>query len=197
MSKQFSPACERNSEPILTILRGLFIDTTRVLEIGSGTGQHAVYFGKHLPHLIWQTSDLPSNHPSIKAWQEEAQLPNVLPPLALDVSASNWNIGSYDAIFSANTCHIMAWQQVEQMFAGFPHILRSGGLACIYGPFNYDGHFTSPSNAAFDESLRARDPLMGIRDIEAMQALAEKHGLQLLADNAMPAHNRLLVWQMR
>jgi cyclopropane fatty-acyl-phospholipid synthase-like methyltransferase len=195
MSKQFSAACERNREPILAILKDVFVKPMRVLEIGSGTGQHAVYFGQHLPHVTWQTGDLPANHPSICAWLEEAGLPNVLLPLAVDVGAVDWQTGSYDAVFSANTCHIMAWPQVEQMFAGFPHILSRGGLVCIYGPFNYGGNFTSASNAAFDASLREQAAHRGIRDIEAMQALAEKAGLQLLADNAMPAHNRLLVWQ--
>jgi len=195
MSKQFSAACERNREPILTILREVLTEPMRVLEIGSGTGQHAAYFGQQLPHVTWQTSDLPGNHPSIHAWLGEAGLSNVLPPLTLDVSNNDWQIGSYDAIFSANTCHIMAWQQVEKMFAGFPHIVRAGGLVCIYGPFNYDGKFTSDSNAAFDASLRAQAAHMGIRDIEAVQALADRAGLRLLADNAMPAHNRLLVWQ--
>ena len=195
MNKQYSAACERNREPILAILQPLFAKPVKVLEIGSGTGQHAVYFGEHLPHVTWQTSDLADNHPSILAWMEEARLPNVLAPLTLDVSASDWQTGQYDAIFSANTCHIMAWPQVEQMFAGFPQIMRDGGLVCLYGPFNYEGKFTSGSNAAFDASLRAQAPHRGIRDFEAVDALAQRAGLRLLADNAMPAHNRLLVWQ--
>jgi len=195
MSGQFSAACERNRDPILAILRDLFVAPMRVLEIGSGTGQHAVHFGQHLPHVIWQTSDLPGNHPSIIAWQEAVRLPNVLPPLVLDMSAPDWPGDSYDAVFSANTCHIMAWRQVEKMFAGFQRVVRSGGLVCIYGPFNYAGEYTSASNAAFDASLHAQAAHMGIRDIEAMQALAERNGLRLLADHAMPAHNRLLVWQ--
>ena len=197
MSKQFSAACERNRDPILAVLRSLFSAPTRVLEIGSGTGQHAAYFGRHLPHVNWQTSDLPGNHSSIVAWQNDACLPNVLPPLVLDVCAPDWPADRYDAVFSANTCHIMAWRQVEQMFAGFPRALASGGLACIYGPFNYSGDFTSASNAAFHASLRAQDECMGIRDIEAIQVLAERNGLRLLADHAMPAHNRLLVWRLK
>ncbi|HSY28478.1 MAG TPA: DUF938 domain-containing protein [Burkholderiaceae bacterium] len=195
MSRQFSAACERNRDPILAILRDLFITPMRVLEIGSGTGQHAIHFGQHLPHVIWQTSDLPGNHPSIIAWQETVRLPNVLPPLVLDMNAPDWPDDGYDAVFSANTCHIMAWRQVEKMFAGFQNVVRSGGQVCIYGPFNYAGEYTSASNAAFDSSLHAQAAHMGIRDIEAMQALAERNGLQLLADHAMPAHNRLLVWQ--
>lgn len=166
-----------------------------MLEIGSGTGQHAVYFGARLQHLTWQTSDLPGNHPSIKAWQQEAQLSNVLPPVALDARSANWPPGPFDAVFSANTCHIMGWPEVESMFAGIGRVLQQGGITCIYGPFNYDGAFTSASNAEFDASLKARAPQMGIRDIEAMNRLADAQGLVLQADHAMPANNRLLVWR--
>jgi SAM-dependent methyltransferase len=195
MTKQFSPACERNREPILAILREAFANCGRVLEIGSGTGQHGVYFGKHLPHLSWQTSDLPPNHPSIIAWQKEAGLPNVLPPLALDTGAGNWPQGPFDGVFSANTCHIMAWPEVEAMFAGIGRILQPGGVVCIYGPFNYAGKFTSASNAQFDASLKLQAPHRGIRDFEAVNRLAALQGLRLDADHAMPANNRLLVWR--
>jgi SAM-dependent methyltransferase len=195
MNKRFSAACERNQDPILAILRDTLPQAARVLEIGSGTGQHAVYFGAHLPHLTWQTSDVTAHHPSIIAWQDEAQLANVLPPLSLDVDQPDWPRDRYDAVFSANTCHIMSWPQVVRMFQGVGQILRSGGIMCVYGPFNYGGAFTSPSNAAFDASLRTGAAHMGIRDIEAMQNLAASCGLRLLADHAMPANNRLLVWQ--
>ncbi|KIF80521.1 DUF938 domain-containing protein [Noviherbaspirillum autotrophicum] len=195
MSKQFSAACERNREPILAVLRDVLADCRQVLEIGSGTGQHAVYFGAHLPRLQWQTSDLPCNHASIIAWQQEARLPNVLPPLALDVASTDWPQGPYDAVFSANTCHIMAWQEVEAMFVGIGRVLRPGGLVCIYGPFNEGGRFTSISNAQFDAALKAQAPHMGIRDFDAVNALAARQGLTLLADHAMPANNRLLVWR--
>ncbi len=195
MNKQFSAACERNREPILAVLRDVLADCRPVLEIGSGTGQHAVYFGAHLPHLQWQTSDLPDNHASIIAWLQEARLPNVLPPLALDVASADWPPGPYDAVFSANTCHIMAWQEVQAMFAGIGRVLRPGGLACVYGPFNEGGRFTSASNAQFDAALKAQAPHMGIRDVDAVNALAARQGLTLLADHAMPANNRLLVWR--
>lgn len=199
MSKQFSAACERNREPILAILRGLLAQSGNVLEIGSGTGQHAVFFGAALPHLVWQCSDLPHNHASILAWQQEAELANVLPPLALsmrpDMRPDEWPAGPYDAVFSANTCHIMAWPEVQAMFAGIGRVLRAGGLACVYGPFNYGGAFTGPGNAQFDASLRAQAPHMGIRDFEAVDALARAHGLRLQEDNAMPADNHLLVWR--
>lgn len=194
MNKLFSAACERNREPILTILREVLSSPARVLEIGSGTGQHAVYFGAQMPHLTWQTSDLPQNHPSIQAWLDEAKLPNVLPPLALDAASTAWPEGPFDAVFTANTCHIMAWQEVRGLFDGIGRVLRAGGVACVYGPFNYGGKFTSDSNAQFDASLKAQAPHMGIRDFEAVDRLAAEHGLQLRVDYAMPANNRLLVW---
>jgi cyclopropane fatty-acyl-phospholipid synthase-like methyltransferase len=194
MTKQFSSACERNQEPILAILRDVFATRRHILEIGSGTGQHAVYFGAHLPQVAWQTSDLPDNHASIVAWQQEAQLSNVLPPLALDAGASDWPAGPFDGAFTANTCHIMAWHEVEAMFAGVAALLRADGAFCVYGPFNYGGRFTSASNAQFDATLRARAPHMGIRDFEAVNALAAAHRMTLHADHAMPANNRLLVW---
>jgi SAM-dependent methyltransferase len=195
MTKQFSAACERNKEPILAILREAFADRERVLEIGSGTGQHAVFFGGHLPYLTWQTSDLPQNHPSIIAWQQEARLANVLPPLALDTGSGDWPTGPYDAVFTANTCHIMAWPEVQAMFEGIGRILEPGGVLCIYGPFNYGGKFTSASNRQFDAALKAQAPHMGIRDFEAVDRLAAAQGLRLDADHAMPANNRLLVWR--
>lgn len=195
MPKQFSVACERNQEPILHVLRDTLADCKSILEIGSGTGQHAVFFGAQLPHLLWQTSDLPQNHPSIIAWQQEAQCANVLPPIALDVSTDEWPQGPFDAVFSANTCHIMAWDEVVTMFAGVGRVLRVGGMLCIYGPFNYHGAFTSASNAQFDAHLKSQAAHMGIRDFEAMDRLANDHGMTLEADHAMPANNRLLVWR--
>ncbi len=195
MSKQFSAACERNREPILALLRTLFANSRRVLEIGSGTGQHAVYFGAGLPHLVWQTSDLPQNHASILAWQREARLPNVLPPLTLDMRAPEWPAGHFDAVFSANTCHIMAWPEVERMFAGLGRWLPAGSVLCVYGPFNYGGRFTSPGNRQFDAALRQQAPHMGLRDFEAIERLAAAAGFALEADHGMPANNRLLAWR--
>jgi len=194
MNKLYSAACERNRDPILDVLRTALADAHSVLEIGSGTGQHAAYFGAALPHLTWQTSDLPQNHPSIRAWI--ADTPNVLPPIALDTGAGPWPGQSFDAVFTANTCHIMAWEEVVAMFAGIARVLQPGGTVCIYGPFNYGGRFTSQSNAAFDASLRSQAAHMGIRDIEAMNELAGRHGMTLSADHPMPANNRLLVWTL-
>ncbi len=196
-TKPFAESCEQNREPILAVLREVFAASRQVLEIGSGTGQHAVYFAPELPHLSWQTADVPQHHAGIRMWLDEAALPNVLPPLALDVNDTRWHGGRYDAVFSANTLHIMSWPEVERFFAGIGAVLASGGVLAIYGPFNYGGHFTSPSNARFDAWLKARDPASGVRDFEAVDALANAQGLALDHDFAMPANNRTLVWRMR
>jgi hypothetical protein len=195
MTKPFSPACERNREPILAELRRVLPPVGRVLEIGSGTGQHAVYFGAHLPGLTWQTSDLPANHAGIHAWLAEEAPPNVLPPLDLDVRAGPWPAGPWDAVFTANTCHIMAWDEVVDMLAGAAKALRAGGVLCVYGPFNYGGQFTSESNAVFDLSLKAQGEHMGLRNVEDVNRVAQDNGLALVEDCAMPANNRLLVWK--
>ena len=197
MTRQFSAACERNREPILAVLREVLSAPAKVLEIGSGTGQHAVYFGAHLPHLTWQPSDVPGSHShaSINAWLDEAGLPNVLRPVALDVTSADWPAGPFDAVFAANTCHIMAWDEVSAMFAGAARVLRQGGVLCVYGPFNYGGKFTSESNALFDMSLKAQGEQMGVRGFEEVDGVAGETGLVLVRDVEMPAHNRLLVWR--
>ena len=194
-NKPFAESCVQNRDPILAVLREWFADRSAVLEIGSGTGQHAVYFGAALPQLRWQTADVVPHHAGIRAWLNEAALPNVLPPLALDVSHTEWRSGRYDAIFSANTLHIMGWPEVEHFFAGVGAVLEPGGVLVVYGPFNTNGAFTSESNARFDAWLKARDPASGVRDFEAVDALARAHGLILQQDIAMPANNRTLVWR--
>jgi cyclopropane fatty-acyl-phospholipid synthase-like methyltransferase len=192
--KQFSEACEQNRDPILAILRKVFADTRRVLEIGSGTGQHALYFSRHLPHLSWQTSDMLENHASIHAWIAESDAGNVFPPLELDVSAGQWPQQSYDGLFSANTTHIMGWPAVTHMFEGIGRVLEPGAVFCLYGPFNYEDRFTCESNERFDAWLKGRDPASGIRNFEDMVELAERNDLHLRADHEMPVNNRLLVW---
>ena len=194
MQRPVAAACERNREPILAVLRDCFAGCTRVLEIGSGTGQHAVYFAAAMPHLRWQCSDRADNLPGIGAWLDEAGLPNTPAPLELDVMGA-WPDTRYDAVFSANTLHIMGWPAVQRLFAQLPRVTASGALLAIYGPFNRAGQYTSDSNAAFDQWLQAGDPAMGLRDIEAVQALAAEAGFELLADQPMPAHNRCLVWR--
>lgn len=193
--KPYSESSEQNRDPILAVLREAFADRQQVLEIASGTGQHAVHFGAALPHLIWQTSELPENHPGILAWLDEAGLDNVLPPLALDVNDPDWPVGTVDAVFNANTVHIVGWPAVERMFAGIGRVLAPGGIVCIYGPFNYGGRFTSESNARFDLWLKNRDPESGVRDFEAIDALAAAQGLELIDDVEMPVNNRTLIWR--
>lgn len=193
--KPFSPACERNRIPILNVLRPLFTGVESVLEIGSGTGQHAVFFAAQMPHLTWQTSDLPENHSAIRMWVEEAALANVRPPLVLDVDADAWPVDRVDAVFTANTVHIVSWSGVENMLAGVSRVLNADGLFCVYGPFSYEGRHTSESNARFDLSLRAQNPQSGIRDFVRVCEVAARNGLSLQDDQPMPANNRFLVFR--
>ncbi len=181
--RPFSEASERNREPILAALKRVLSGARLVLEIGSGTGQHAAYFAPELPHLRWQPSDVAENLPGIREWGGE--------PIELDVDGA-WPAVAADAVFTANTCHILSWPQVERMFRGVGR-MPSVKLFCLYGPFNYGGKPTAESNARFDAMLRGRDPASGLRDFEAIVALAARHGLALQEDNAMPANNRLLV----
>lgn len=194
MEKPCAPACERNREPILDVLRDHFGDRRAVLEIGSGTGQHAIFFAARLPHLLWQTSDRAENLPGIQAWLDEAGLANTPPPLDLDVMRA-WPARRYDAVFSANTLHILPWAAVERLFAGLPDVLASDARVAIYGPFNYGGRFTSASNAAFDLRLKEDAPHRGIRDFAEVNRLAGLAGLDLVEDRAMPSNNRCLVWR--
>jgi SAM-dependent methyltransferase len=194
--KPSSEACERNREPILAILRRVLADRRAVLEIGSGTGQHAAYFAPALPHLAWQPSDVAENLAGVRLWREQARTPRLLEPIELDVDRP-FPVLKADAVFSANTCHIMSWPQVERMFAGVGALLASGGVFALYGPFHYGGKPTAESNARFDAWLRTQDARSGVRDFEAIRDLAGKHGLVLEEDNPMPANNRLLVFRRR
>ena len=193
--KPFADACERNRDPILAVLRGHFSDRTHVIEIGSGSGQHTVHFAAAMPELIWQTSDRPENLPGIRAWLDDARLPNTPSPIELDVASADWPTHRYDAVFSANTLHIMSWREVEQLFEALPRITTDDAKLAIYGPFNYDGAFTSASNATFDASLKRRAPHMGIRDRGDVDRLARSAGFAMIDDVAMPANNRTLIWQ--
>ncbi|HEX6691993.1 MAG TPA: DUF938 domain-containing protein [Burkholderiales bacterium] len=182
--KPFSEASERNREPILAVLKRVLRDRRKVLEIGSGTGQHAAYFSAALPHVVWQASDRAENLAGIREWGSN--------PIELDVDGA-WPNTDADAVFTANTCHIMSWPQVERMFKGVGG-MQSVRTFCLYGPFNYGGKHTSESNARFDAMLRGRDPASGLRDFEKIVELGSKAGLRLDEDNAMPANNRLLVF---
>ena len=192
--KPYAPACERNREPILAVLRECFADRRDVLEVGSGTGQHAVHFAAAMPWLSWQCSDRAEHLPGIRQWLDEAGLPNTPAPIELDVSGA-WARRRFDAVFSANTLHIMGWPEVQQFFEGVDAVLATDGVLAVYGPFNYGGEYTSDSNREFDAWLKARDPHSGIRDFEAVDALAREIGLTLMDDVAMPANNRMLVWR--
>ncbi len=189
-----SEACERNKEPILAVLRSALARARCVLEVGSGTGQHALHFAAHLPHLRWQPSEVPQLLAPLEAYLASRPLPNLAAPLALDVRAEPWPAVGADAIFSANTLHIMDYPAVQAFFRGAGALLAGGGVLCVYGPFRYDGAYTSDSNAQFDAFLRARDPASGLRDVSDLRALAAQHGLHLAEDHDMPANNRTLIF---
>ena len=195
MDKPYSPSCDRNREPILAVLREHFVDRHDVLEIGSGTGQHAVHFAAAMPWLRWQCSDVAANLPGIRMWLDEAALPNTPAPIELDVARGPWPTQAFDAVFSANSLHIMGWGDVEALFAGLDAAMAPDATLVVYGPFNYGGGYTSDSNREFDDWLKARDPRSAIRDFEAVDALASAIGLRLVDDVAMPANNRCLVWR--
>lgn len=192
--KPFSQACENNRDPILRFLRLEFAAVGSVLEIGSGTGQHAVHFAQHLPWLQWHATDRRENHDGILAWLHEAELPNLHGPAELDVNG-DWPQEAFDAVFTANTFHIMSWDEVRHCIAGIAGVLNENGRLVVYGPFKVAGEFTSDSNAAFDASLRAQDQHMGIREIGDVIRETARHYLQLHADFAMPANNRLLCFR--
>jgi cyclopropane fatty-acyl-phospholipid synthase-like methyltransferase len=188
----FSEACERNKAPILEVLRVAFADRTQILEIGSGTGQHAVHFAAHLTHLTWHPTEQLAYLADLAARVKLEGPRNLRQPTVLDVKQTVWPLRSVDAIFSANTLHIMSWVQVEAMFRGVDIVLSAHGIVCIYGPFRYAGRHTSDSNRDFDLMLKERDPLSGLRDLTDVSALAERHALKLRADHDLPANNRLL-----
>ncbi|PPI85439.1 methylase [Marinobacter maroccanus] len=194
--KPFSQACENNKAPILEKLTELFKRPGTILEIGTGTGQHAVHFASHLPHLVWQPTDHPQNVQISHAWINDSNLTNINAPIALNVLNGDWSgLPAIDGAFSANTAHIMAWEEVEAMFRGVAGALPKEGIFCLYGPFSYGGRHTSESNARFDLSLRTQAPHMGIRDMEDLKVLGETTGLVLAEDFEMPANNRFLVWR--
>lgn len=200
MELTFSQACENNKSAILSVLKKAFKTTKNVVEIGSGTGQHAIYFAENLPHVNWQTSDLAINHYSINQRVINSCLNNIRAPITLDMT-EDWsfinddNMPYFDGIFTANTLHIVSWPLVQRFFTSVGNNLTKDGILCIYGPFNYDGKFTSASNQQFDLWLKERDQLSGIRDFEAIVTLANAAGLTLVTDHTMPANNRLLVFR--
>ena len=195
MQKPYSESCDQNRDPILEVISPLLASNRAVLEIGSGTGQHAVYFAEKLPHLLWYTSDCIEYHEGINSWLEDAKLENTRAPVELNVSLSDWPDIEVDAVFSANTAHIMHWKDVEAMFDGVGKLLSTDSKFLLYGPFNYGNRYTSDSNARFDTWLKDRDPESGIRNFEDLNKLAEIAGMQLVKDYEMPVNNRILYWE--
>jgi hypothetical protein len=193
--KPIAESCFQNQDVILKQLQLLCTDSANVLEIGSGTGQHAAYFSRQLNHLNWYTSDRLENHPGIKLWLDESQLPNVYHPFELDVVQSNWPELSIDIVFTANTVHIMSLTEVEALFKGVGQNLNKGGLFIIYGPFNYHGQYTSQSNAQFDIWLKQGNENSGIKDVDFLNSLAKQSALEFIHDIEMPANNKMLCWK--
>ncbi|MHB8623312.1 MAG: DUF938 domain-containing protein [Sulfuricaulis sp.] len=192
--KQFSPYCERNKEPILGVLREVLTASGAVLEIGSGSGQHAAHFARGLPNVIWQPTDTAENLPSISAWRAEAGLANLREPLLFDLLTDDWPDITAQAVIAINTIHIVAWQAVERLFAGAGQHLSPGGIIFVYGPYRYTDRPLEPSNETFNRWLQARDPVSGVRLFEDVNALAETSGFRLAGDRAMPANNRSIWW---
>ena len=188
----FSQACENNKAPILTVLQQAFAGCSQVLEVGSGTGQHALHFAKHLPYLNWQASDQSVYLVALAERISRAALPNLPKPLQLDICADPAPAIAADGLFTANTLHIMPWPVVQHFFSRLNQLTATRASLCIYGPFNYNGQFSSASNQTFDASLKSRDPAMGIRDSEKVIELARQQGFYLKQDHPMPANNRLL-----
>ncbi|MCM2348948.1 MAG: class I SAM-dependent methyltransferase [Bacteriovoracaceae bacterium] len=196
MEKPYSAACERNREPILEIMKDVITrDEKRLLEIGSGTGQHAVYFAPQFPWLEWYPTDVAENLKGMKLWFDEFKIPNIKAPVRLDVSKDDFPKLKFDVVFTANTFHIMHWKECKSLMKLLGHRLRENSKVMIYGPFKYGGAFTSPSNEEFDQQLKTRDPSSGIRSFEDVNNGMIKNGFELVFDYDMPANNRLLVYK--
>ena len=192
--RAFSQACENNKDPILRVLKSAFAPSKHVLEIGSGTGQHAVYFAEHLPHLIWQPSDRQENHAGMQPWLDEYLGKNLLDLTTLDVDQEHWPSG-FDAVFSANTTHIMPWSSAQVMLRRVAEALPENGVLALYGPFKYKGEFTTDSNAQFDRYLKEHAAHQGIRDFEHVNQILLEKGMSLICDYSLPANNQLIVWK--
>ena len=195
MNRPFSQACENNKQPILEVISNYFRPGDEVLEIGSGTGQHTLYFCEKMPWMCWIPSEIPENLVTINAGLEGHAPPNLEATLTLDVRDEVWPVKKVDGLFSANCLHIMSADFVPDFFRGAGEVVRRGGHLCVYGPFKYKGEFTSESNARFEQWLKERDPVSGIRDVEWVNELARENGFSFIKDHKMPANNQLLVWQ--
>ena len=195
MELPFSEACERNKGPILEVLRKVFSKTETVLEIGSGTGQHAVHFSTHLSHLVWQPTELGENVAMLKSRIDLEGPENLLPAKELDVLRNNWELEKTDAVFIANVFQIAPIEVMHSCLIGTSNCLKRLGIFCVYGPFRFEGKFTSPNNAEFDSSLRANNPEWGIRDFEQLCQVAEERDFTFQHNYSMPANNQLLVFK--
>ena len=195
MEKPFSKYCENNKQPILEVIAQYFTDDGVVLEIGSGTGQHAMYFAEKLPHIYWQTSERSDHIEGVNQWLNAYRKYNLGRPFEIDVKQDKWPIDKVKGIFSANTSHIMRWQSVEKMFQHSGELLLPSHYFCLYGPVNINGEYTSDSNKQFDQFLRSDNPKMGLRNLEDLQELAKTNGLEFVQKHDMPANNFIMVWQ--
>ena len=193
--KAYSPSVDRNKDFILEILKKYLISSGKLLEVGSGTGQHAVFFAEKFPKIKWVTSDIKENHAGIKAWLNEYQLKNISGPEKLKIGVDDFPRGKFDFVFTANTLHIMSWKECKAFFKLLGKRLRKDSLFIVYGPFNYNGEFTSESNANYDLWLKERNELSGVRNFEDICRNMEKAGFELLSDYDMPANNRILVFK--
>ncbi len=198
--KPFAESCEQNKQVILDVIRPVLMEADQVLEIGSGTGQHAVFFAAAMPHLFWYPTDRQEALAGIQLWLDEYYAhpltpDNIAPVVELDVMQDQWPPIQVDVVYTANTLHIMHWEEVERFFAKVPELLNEQGSILMYGPFNYNGEYTSDSNRQFDQRLKNRDPQSGIRDVKDLTMLAQQYGLLLKHDHPMPANNRILHWQ--
>jgi len=193
----FSGACERNKDVILDVISPYLNKAKTVLEIGSGTAQHAIYFAQNAPHIVWQTSDQKEYLEGINAQLQNTNIDNVQRPYELDVNQTQWieNQLRFDLIYTANTFHIMRWSDVCAFFNGLNSAVNKNAVLVVYGPFKYNGNFTSASNQVFDQTLRSRECGSAIRNFEAVDELAKEQGFELIKDHPMPANNQCLIWK--
>jgi len=197
-AKRHAAAAERNREPILSALREILGEAARVLEVGSGTGQHAAFFTERMPGWTWQPTDPePASLGSIEAYRREAAAANFLPPVKLDASGASFPGASYDAVFSANVIHIAPWSVALGILEGAASVLAGSGVLVLYGPFRFSGTFTAESNAAFDARLRGEDPSWGVRDVDDLTLEAMARGFERPRAMPMPVNNHLLVFRRR
>ena len=196
MEKPYSSSCERNYKVICDVLKKVIGNNHKnLLEVGSGTGQHAVYIAPQFPHITWTTSDLKLNHEGINLWLQEANISNIKGPLELEIGKNDFPDGNFDVVYTANTLHIMDWDKGKMFMELCGKNLNKDALVIIYGPFNYNGAYTSQSNASFDTFLKERDPLSGIRSFEEVNENLSSRGFTLLNDFEMPANNRTLCFK--